>query len=111
MMRIRPEQLASLAAARVDAFVDELVRAAFNWGADPGLARRLVTSGIQAAIDRGFRSLVWIRGFVLRRFVFQPDYYDQPAVRDWICDLGLSEDERLAAADARAGELARSDRT
>jgi hypothetical protein len=98
-------------AAHVDAFVDELVRAALDRGAAPEVARRLVTSGIQAAIDRGFRSLSGIRGFVIRRFEFQPDYYERPAVRDWICDLGLTEDERLAAVDARAGELTHPDRT
>jgi hypothetical protein len=68
-----------------------------------------VTAGIQAAVARGFRTPEGIRGFVQRIFVLGAAYYEQPAVRDWIGELRLTEEERLAEADARATHPSRAD--
>ena len=104
MIRIDSQRLAALATRRADAFVDELVAEAPRApaGGDP---RPVVLAGIEAAIARGFRTPDGIRGFVRRIFVLGIAYYEHPAVRDWIGELGLTEEERLAVVDARAGQL------
>lgn len=105
MIRIRPEQLEMLVSARVEAFVDELIRAVADRAPEASATRQIVTAGIQAAIDRGFRTPEGIRGFVSRLFVLGTTYYEHVAVRDWIGELSLSEEERLAVVDARSGEI------
>jgi hypothetical protein len=104
MIRIRSQQLEAFATKRADAFVDELVVEASHASAG-GDVRPIVLAGIEAAIGRGFRTPDGIRGFVRRIFVLGIAYYQHAAVRDWIGELGLSEQERLAVVDAHADEI------
>jgi len=104
MIRIDSQRLAALATKRADAFVDALVAEAPH-APDGGDPRPAVLAGIEAAIVRGFRTPDGIREFVRRIFVLGVGYYEHPAVRDWIGELGLTEEERLAVVDARADEI------
>jgi predicted component of type VI protein secretion system len=104
MIVIRSQQLEAFATKRANAFVDELIGEAPTTLAGDS-ARSVVVAGMAAAIARGFRTPAGIRGFVRRLFVLGTAYYEHAAVRDWIDEFGLSEEERLAFVDAHADEI------
>jgi len=104
MIRIRAQQLEAFAKHQAEAFVDALLAEVAPL-ATGGVSRAVVVAGVEAAIARGFRTPDGIRGFVRRLFVLGTAYYQHVAVRDWIGESSLAEEERLAIVDAHALEI------